>query len=115
MPHSYPLKSVNFVSSHYMGVTEQTWRKWVLSMTTLLLTQDGTILDAVLLWKHNLDRHFEGVDVCPICYSIIHASNYSIPNLACKTCKNKYHSACLYKWFLTSKKNLCPLCKTPFN
>jgi len=84
-------------------------------MTTLLITQDGSIIDAILLWKRSLDSHFDGVECCPICYAVFHASNYSLPRLACKTCKNKFHHACMYKWFQTSHKSTCPLCQTPFS
>jgi E3 ubiquitin-protein ligase listerin len=51
------------------GISDAQWRKWTLSMATVLLTQDGNILEAVMLWKQSLDKHFEGVEVCPICYS----------------------------------------------
>jgi hypothetical protein len=111
---SHPLKPVTVNMSH-KAVSEALWRKWLLSMRSLLLTRDGSLLDAVLLWRDYLDRHFDGVECCPICYAIFHISNYSIPDLACKTCKNKFHKACLYKWFNTSHHNECPLCKTPFN
>lgn len=114
LPDSYPLKPVEVECIQKAGVKESLLRKWLLSMTTLLLTQDGSILEAILLWKSNLDKHFEGVDVCPICYSLFHASNRSLPSLACKTCKNKFHSACMYKWIKISHKTDCPLCKTPF-
>ncbi len=30
-----------------------------------------------------------------ICFSVIHSSNYSLPKMNCKTCKKKFHSACL--------------------
>jgi len=116
---SYPLRSVELESKSRLGVSEAQWRKWMLSMTTLFLThvrttyhscrrrdlldsrvsllgqQDGTILDGVLLWQQNLDRHFEGVECCPICYSLFHISDHSLPRLACKTCHNKFHSACM--------------------
>jgi len=159
MPPSYPLRSVELESKSRLGVSEAQWRKWLLSMTTLLLThvsskrcgprdivlnnwdwlQDGTILDGVLLWKQNLDKHFEGVECCPICYSLFHMSDHSLPRLACKTCHNKFHSACMvpssspahhpnlhssppsisirlqYKWIRVSHNTDCPLCKTPFN
>jgi len=82
-------------------------------MTTLFLTQDGSILDAVLLWKQNLDRYFEGVECCPICYSVFHISDYSLPGMTCKTCHNKFHSACLYKWIRVSHDSTCPLCRSP--
>uniref|UniRef100_A0A6B2LIL2 E3 ubiquitin-protein ligase listerin n=1 Tax=Arcella intermedia TaxID=1963864 RepID=A0A6B2LIL2_9EUKA len=112
---NHPLRAVAINSSNRIGVNEATWRKWLLSMTTVLLTQDGSVLDAVLLWRSSLDNFLEGVELCPICYALFHSSNYSIPNLSCKTCKSKFHGACLYKWFHTSMKNECPMCKTLFN
>eukprot|EP00961_Rhodomonas_salina_P272868 3687038-Rhodomonas_salina.1 len=32
------------------------WKKWALSMRTLLDHKDGSLLDAVLLWKKNVDQ-----------------------------------------------------------
>lgn len=32
------------------------WRKWVLQIVTLLALQDGSVLDAVMLWKRNVDK-----------------------------------------------------------
>ena len=61
-----------------------------------------------------MDKLFEGIECCLICYSVFQASNNALPRLACKTCKNKFHSACLYKWFNTSHKSNCPLCQTPW-
>ena len=80
----------------------------------LFYMQNGAIGEAIRIWKNNLDKEFLGVEECPICYSIIHTTNHSLPRLACKTCKHKFHSACLYKWFSTSHKSTCPLCQTPF-
>jgi hypothetical protein len=36
----------------------------------VLLDQDGSILDAITMWKENLDKQFEGVEPCIICYSV---------------------------------------------
>ena len=36
-------------------------------MRTLLDNKDGSLLDAVVLWKKNVDQVFEGVEECPIC------------------------------------------------
>lgn len=55
----------------------------------------GTVLDAALLWQNSLNKHFDGTELCPICYALFHASNYSLPTMPCKTCKTKFHSACL--------------------
>jgi hypothetical protein len=49
------------------------------------------------LWKSNLDKHFDGVEPCPICYSIVHSSDQSLPKIGCKQCKNKYHPQCLVR------------------
>eukprot|EP01133_Synstelium_polycarpum_P001206 gene1206-1393_t len=110
IPESYPLRVLSVEFSKRVGVTEMQWRKWLLSMTSLLLTQDGSILDACLLWRTSLDKHFQGVDLCPICYSLFF--NGTIPKFQCRTCKNKFHAGCIYKWFSTSHKSTCPLCQT---
>jgi hypothetical protein len=88
-------------------------------------------MDVIGIWKRNIDRRFEGVEECPICYLVVHATYKSLPKLvrhrlgrkeeadcdcaqACATCKKKFHSACLYKWFNTSHQNTCPMCRSPF-
>ncbi|BBN16555.1 E3 ubiquitin-protein ligase listerin [Marchantia polymorpha subsp. ruderalis] len=114
MPPCYPLRAVGVECTRRMGIDEHLLRKWILSMASFLRNQNGAVSEAVQMWKRNVDREFEGVEPCPICYSIIHTSNHSLPKLACKTCRNKFHSACLYKWFSTSHQSTCPLCKTPF-
>ena len=97
-----------------VGVTQSRWRRWVIQIVSLLSHQDGSVLDAVFLFKQNLDKEFEGAEPCPICYCVIHVQDHSMPRLACKTCSNKFHSKCIAKWFSTSHKNECPLCKQPF-
>ena len=57
---------------------------------------------------------FEDVEECPICYTVLHLVNNSLPRMACHTCRNKFHSACLSKWFNTSNKSTCPLCQSPW-
>lgn len=57
--------------------------------------QNGSIMEGLTLWKNNVDKRFEGVEDCMICFSVIHGSNYSLPKKACRTCKKRFHSACL--------------------
>lgn len=59
--------------------------------------QNGSIMEGLTLWKNNVDKRFEGVEDCMICFSVIHGSNYSLPKKACRTCKKKFHSACLVR------------------
>ena len=48
-----------------------------------------------MTWKSNVDKAFEGVEECYICFSVIHGSNYQLPKQSCKTCHKKFHPLCL--------------------
>ncbi|CAM9154331.1 unnamed protein product [Chrysoparadoxa australica] len=115
LPPSYPLRNVAVQCSRRLGIPESRWRRWVLQIVKLLSMQDGSVLGAVHLWQANVDREFEGVEPCIICYSVLHPKTMHMPSLSCSTCHNKYHSSCLYKWFHTSRKSRCPMCVTPWN
>lgn len=114
LPASYPLRSVDVDCPRSLGISEVKQRKWLLSMLSFVRNQNGALAEAIQIWKNNFDKEFEGVEECPICYSVIHTVNHNLPRMACKTCKHKFHSACLYKWFSTSHKSTCPLCQSPF-
>lgn len=114
LPASYPLRPVDVDCMRSLGISEVKQRKWLMSMMMFVRNQNGALAEAIRTWKRNFDKEFEGVEECPICYSVIHTANHSLPRLACKTCKHKFHAACLYKWFSTSHKSSCPLCQSPF-
>mmetsp|Transcript_21384 Transcript_21384/g.46620 ORF Transcript_21384/g.46620 Transcript_21384/m.46620 type:complete len:1635 (-) Transcript_21384:5604-10508(-) len=114
LPGTYPMQNVDVECTRQFGIKKDRWRRWVLQINRLLSTQDGTLLDAITLWKCNMDREFQGLEPCPICYTVLHVGDHSLPNIQCSTCKNKFHSTCIAKWFRTSHKNECPLCKQPF-
>lgn len=52
-------------------------------------------MDGLKLWKNNIDKRFEGVDECMICFYVLHGTNFQLPRITCRTCKKKFHSACL--------------------
>lgn len=114
LPSNYPLGSITVESGKRIGVAVQQWRNWMLQLSTYLTHQNGSIMEGLALWKNNVDKRFEGVEDCMICFSVIHGFNYSLPKKACRTCKKKFHSACLYKWFTSSNKSTCPLCRETF-
>ncbi|XP_075707339.1 E3 ubiquitin-protein ligase listerin [Rhinoderma darwinii] len=114
LPQNYPLGSIAVESGRRVGVAVQQWRNWMLQLNTYLTHQNGSIMEGLALWKNNVDKRFEGVEDCMICFSVIHGSNYSLPKKACRTCKKKFHSQCLYKWFTSSNKSTCPLCRETF-
>ncbi|XP_077447675.1 E3 ubiquitin-protein ligase listerin [Stigmatopora argus] len=114
LPQNHPLGSVIVESGKRVGVSVQQWRNWMLQLSTYVTHQNGSIMEGLALWKNNVDKRFEGIEDCMICFSVIHGSNYSLPKKACRTCKKKFHSACLYKWFTSSNKSTCPLCRETF-
>lgn len=110
----HPLRAVEVECVQRVGVSDARWKKWQRSISTVLLSQNGSIPDALLLWKQDVDKVFDGVEECPICYMIVHQATRQLPRLECKTCHNKFHAACLYKWFSGSQKSNCPLCQSTF-
>ncbi|ESQ42538.1 hypothetical protein EUTSA_v10012416mg [Eutrema salsugineum] len=113
LPVSYPLRPVDVNCTKSIGISDAKQRKWLMSMLMFVRNQNGALAEAIRIWKRNSDKEFEGVEDCPICYSVIHTANHSLPRRACVTCKYKFHKACLDKWFLTSHKKVCPLCQSP--
>ncbi len=115
VPPSFPLRNVEVDCQKTLGIAEKRWRHWSLQIMLMLNSQDGSILDALMLWKQNVDKEFEGVEPCPVCYSVLCVKTHAMPNLECKTCHNRFHSSCLYKWFSSSGKNQCVLCQQPWS
>lgn len=135
LPINHPLGAVKVESGRQIGGRIKS-RVLVMQLTIFLTHQNGTIMDGLSLWKRNLDRTFEGVEECYICYSVIHQDTCQLPKLSCKTCKKKFHGPCLvslnflfkvvlkiiclccfffqYKWFSTSNKSTCPICRNIF-
>ncbi|CDF41326.1 unnamed protein product [Chondrus crispus] len=114
LPDVFPLNIVEVEARSRIGMSEARWRKTLLGMTTLLRAKDGTLAEAVELWRRNLDKTFQGAEECPICYSVLHLTTAALPRMQCRTCKNLFHSECLCKWFTKSNSSACPLCRSAF-
>lgn len=100
LPQNYPLGVVKVDCSQQIGGSSQ-WRNSIMQLSLLLTHQNGTLMDGLKLWKNNLDKRFDGVEECYICFCVIHAGTYQLPKLSCQTCRKKFHSACLVSYFLT--------------
>ncbi|KAK9375652.1 uncharacterized protein V1513DRAFT_457693 [Lipomyces chichibuensis] len=114
VPTNFPLHDVHVDGVKRVGVKENQWRAWLLASQSVITSQNGNIVDALVLFRRNVNLHFEGVTECAICYSILHQDR-SLPNKRCQTCKNKFHAGCLYKWFQSANSSSCPLCRQPFS
>ncbi|KZV76793.1 hypothetical protein PENSPDRAFT_645898 [Peniophora sp. CONT] len=113
LPADWPLTRIEVRdAARRIGVPEGKWRGWMLGVQQIVWSQNGHLLDAVVLFKKNVTLHFEGQVECAICYSIISMSEGSLPRKPCRTCKNRFHSSCLYKWFESSHSSSCPLCRS---
>ncbi|GAA5949321.1 hypothetical protein JCM10213_006714 [Rhodosporidiobolus nylandii] len=109
LPNEYPLAAVEVKDVRKVGVTDKQWRAWLLGMQQA--AQSTNVVDSVVLFKRNAEAHFEGQEACAICYSTVSTIDRSLPTKSCKTCNNKFHAGCLYKWFQTSHGSTCPLCR----
>ncbi|KAI8061201.1 hypothetical protein BDF21DRAFT_369504 [Thamnidium elegans] len=114
LPSNFPLRQIDVEGVQKVGVNDKQWRGWMFAVAAVIGFQNGNIVDALTVFKRNVNLHFSGVEDCTICYSIISVQDRSIPTKQCRTCKNKFHSSCLYKWFRSSNSASCPLCRTVF-
>lgn len=112
LPNDWPLHRLEIRDTKMVGVSEDRWRAWVLGVQQIVWQQNGRIVDGLTLFTKNVTLHFAGQVECAICYSIISVMDSSLPQKPCKTCKNRFHASCLYKWFKSSHSSSCPLCRS---
>ncbi|OWR45794.1 hypothetical protein KGM_210233 [Danaus plexippus plexippus] len=79
-----------------------------------LAYQNGTLLNALKMWISAVTARVESSPQCYICYCRMHPASGRLPTVPCHQCRNKFHSPCLRKWFSTSNKSNCPLCRSKF-
>jgi hypothetical protein len=56
----------------------------------------------------------DSVDPLTPANSIISLTDRTLPTKPCRTCKNRFHASCLFKWFNSSHSSSCPLCRSLF-
>lgn len=115
VPLAFPFRRAEVDCSRTLGVPENRWKRWSLQITQMLNNQGGTLKDALMLWKENVDKEFEGIEPCPVCYSVLHVKTHKLPDMECKTCHNRFHHDCLTQWFRSSGKSACVLCQQPWS
>ncbi|KAJ3337142.1 listerin E3 ubiquitin protein ligase 1 [Gonapodya sp. JEL0774] len=65
---SFPLKQceIDGTGGARVGVSESRWRAWLLGLSSVMLIQNGNILDAIATWHKNVVLHYEGIEDCTI-------------------------------------------------
>ena len=112
LPRGYPLVKAEVEEGQRLRVAKDQWRRWMLQLSVLL---EGSVVEGLEKWRRNVDQHLAGVEECPVCMMAVHLTTNQLPKLVCRQCKNKFHAACLYKWFHSSNNTTCPLCRNPFS
>lgn len=51
---------------HKFNISELKLKKWLLIIKKLLTSFNVSIVDGLLQWKNNLDKEFEGIEVCSV-------------------------------------------------
>ncbi|CDO92326.1 unnamed protein product [Kluyveromyces dobzhanskii CBS 2104] len=115
LPTNYPLQNVQVHGVSRVGITEQQWKSWIISTQRIISNMNGSVVDSLELLSKNVKLQFSGFEECAICYYILHAIDRKLPTKICPTCSNRFHGACLYKWFKSSGNNTCPMCRGEFN
>jgi hypothetical protein len=111
LPPTFPLRQVEVEGTKRVGLSEKQFRRMQLAAQAVINFQSASIIDGLKLFRRNVALHFDGVAECAICYSILAVTpDRALPSKGCQTCKNKFHTACLFKWFKTSGASSCPLC-----
>lgn len=104
LPQNHPLSPIKIDPSNVV-VSTSNWRNLQFLISKYLINQNGTIWGALVIWKNYLDKKFEGVEECYICFSILQGATHDIPKLCCHTCRKKFHSHCLVSSFIFLKSN----------
>ncbi|XP_028179282.1 uncharacterized protein LOC114366563, partial [Ostrinia furnacalis] len=76
--------------------------------------QNGTILNAVKMWCAAISSHVESAPPCYVCYCRLHPATGHLPQVRCHQCRNRFHTECIHKWFVSSHRANCPLCRSNF-
>lgn len=112
LPPSFPLNKPSVDGVARVGISEAQFASVIRVTQATMSQQSGSVVDALIIYKKNLDAYLGGIQECAICYFILSLQERTLPQKQCPTCKNKFHSSCLFKWFKTSGGSTCPLCRT---
>ncbi|KAL2823138.1 hypothetical protein BJX63DRAFT_438981 [Aspergillus granulosus] len=114
LPPAYPLHPAVVVGRSRVLVDERKWKSWLLTIQGVIMFSNGALEDGLLAFRKNVQGAMKGQSECAICYSVI-STDMQTPNKRCATCKNAFHSVCLYRWFKSSNQSTCPLCRNHFS
>ncbi|WEW54912.1 hypothetical protein PRK78_000339 [Emydomyces testavorans] len=113
LPPTYPLQQAVVTGGCRVAVDEKKWKSWLMAIQGVIMFSNGSLIDGLRAFRKNVQGALKGQGECAICYSVI-STNMQTPNKKCATCKNTFHSDCLFRWFKSSNSSSCPLCRNNF-
>lgn len=113
LPGAYPLEQAIVTSRNRVGVSDKNWQSWMRTFQIIIFST-GSLIEGLIAFRRNVQGALKGQTECAICYSII-GTDMKTPDKKCGTCKNTFHSVCLFRWFKSSNSSSCPLCRNNFN
>lgn len=113
LPATYPLQQPTVMGRYRVVVDEKKWKGWLLAIQGVIMFSNGNLVDGLMAFRRNVQGALKGQGECTICCSII-STNMQTPDKRCGTCKQTFHSDCLYRWFKSSNSSSCPLCRNNF-
>ncbi len=112
LPKLFPLQSVE-VAATKGNLPETLLRRWVLSLTILLMSSECSLVHALREWGRSAAQYFDGVESCHICFCVLSEAG-AISKMKCANCKCSFHAECVAKWFATSHSSKCCMCQLPW-
>jgi len=114
LPPSFPLRQAEVRSGTARTTFEERrWKAWLRSAQGVIAFSNDSVVDGLLAWRRNIVGALSGRGECTICYSLV-GEDGKLPKRRCNTCRNSFHLVCLTKWFASSGKRECPLCRSDF-
>lgn len=114
LPPTFPLHQATVSSISRVALDEKKWQAWLRITQGVIAFSNNDLISGLTVFKRNIVGALKGQTECAICYSVV-AEDGKLPSKKCRTCKNSFHGACLFRWFRSSNGTTCPLCRNPFN
>ncbi|KAI6191252.1 E3 ubiquitin-protein ligase listerin [Aphelenchoides bicaudatus] len=114
LPDSYPLTAATIQQDKKTILSTSRVNALRKNLFAFLTNRNGNLLEGIDQWRRGVEKQVANVESCSICLMIVSSSNYKLPDMKCRQCKNKFHSDCMLKWIRTSSQPSCPLCRAEF-
>ncbi len=116
VPSNFPLKKLDIKIHSNAAMDDMRMMNITMALNLTLNSSIDNICDNLLIWKDNVkDVILQGNEPCPICYYYVNTTDKSLPKIYCHTCRKKFHTICITKWFQSQssmgQEHSCPMCR----